>query len=58
MFIIQFKAGIWFQKGLLIRNLHLYGQERILKSQEIGTCKWDLERSEVGLQDQDMNWFL
>ena len=33
----------------------MYGQECIPKSQEIGTCKSDLERNELGLQDQDMN---
>lgn len=31
-FITQFKAPVWFPKGLLICNLHLYGQECIPKS--------------------------
>lgn len=54
-FITQFKAPVWFQKGLLICNPHLYGQEWIPKSWEFGIRKWDLERNELGLQDQDMN---
>lgn len=56
--IVQFKAVIWFQKGLMILNLHLYHQDCIPNSQEIGTCRWNVERNELGLQEQNIDWSL